>query len=393
MTSLRVFGSSHCILFQLPAPLRQCSPVHTHLLSRPCTPLVRLFHASPVQAVRKPSRAIVQPTKTSSSSRPANKRPSSPPKKLDLPFLPHPPTSPSQSITPKPLVHLQSSSETRHSVSPPLLPSHAQTESPTTLSVPRAPQEYLLPTVRLNNQYQTFINQLATRPEPTVIYTARSQWIFVTTCVASAAFMTYAAWINVPTIRFANETGAIGLVISTTVCAVGMSVASVALGVGPHHLLKRIVAIPATASKQAQAGQKTAQGLQPTLRFEPVRVGFGFWPKPFEIPVTDVVSDRPLALEMPKWASKRASNPFALVFSAFWAMFARREYFSYVRVEDRGNWKLPLQNAEALDGGKGEFDCPTLVCASILIHSSAAFDQLIKVDNKTVHWKSRLVRT
>ncbi|GAB7357431.1 hypothetical protein MBLNU459_g8356t1 [Dothideomycetes sp. NU459] len=364
-----------CSLFRQSAPLRQCSSL-SH---------VRLFHVSPAAAIKKPSRAIVSPTKPASASAPARRRPSSPPKKLQLPFkTSHPSYLPIGTTGPSP-AYAQPHSATAPSTSSPISSNHVQPAPPTALPEPATaprntprnahppPSPVAYHARPATQQYQTFLNHLATRPEPTVIYSTHGQGVFVLICATSAIFFTYLAWVNVPTIRFGSQTGSIGLVITTTMAAMGMSVASVAFGLGPHHLIRRVVALPAAVSKQ-QLSQRAVQDLQPTLRFEPLRVVFGIYPKPFEVPVGEVVSDRPFALELEKFASNKSPSVFTSIFSSFWALFARREYFTYVRVAERGNWKLPLQNAQALDGGR-------------------AFDQLIKVDQQAVRWKSKLVRS
>lgn len=152
------------------------------------------------------------------------------------------------------------------------------------------------------------------------------------------------------------------------------------LAYGPVNIIKRIVAVPAKPSLRI-----TSQQLKPTLRLEPLALVFGKFPKPFEVKLGDVMSDRSFTREVEKLARFKAQQTphaggvmaefFSWVphtFNAFFKMFARPQRFTYVRV-GRANFKLDLDGCQILDEGR-------------------SLDQLIKVDSKPIHVVEKAIR-
>ncbi|KAF1353557.1 hypothetical protein BDV97DRAFT_396384 [Delphinella strobiligena] len=359
----RALTPSLCLL-QLPAPLRQCSPLHISLLARQAVarqaarPVLRLFHASPMHAVRKPKTAIVKPANAPTPMKP---RPSSPPKKAQKPFQSHPPNTAPQTI-----LHHASTSDTAN-----IAPAEATSTQAITPQRYQSQQQLQ----QAHNPYSGIVEKLALRSEPTVVYEARSQNVFVGVCYTSAIFLTwvsYATWKNYETgVLQGNVMLAVAGIIN---CGMFAAVASY-FTVGPLGLVKRIVAVPATV-------RTTAQPLRPTLRIEPVAILFGKYPQPFEVQMGDVLSDRPFAREMEKFARLRARGRTSEVFNQFFGwlgqiwnaylkMFARMQHLTYVRVGGKANYKLDLRNCETIDN---------------------ALDALIKVDTKPIHFAKRMLR-
>lgn len=178
-------------------------------------------------------------------------------------------------------------------------------------------------------------------------------------CYISAIFLTYVSYATWKNYEVGVLQGSVLLaVVGIINCATFAAIASY-FTVGPLGLVKRIVALPATV-------RTTNQALRPTLRIEPVAILFGKYPKPFEVKMGDVLSDRPFSREMDKFARLRRAGGrsseifeqyFGLlgqIWNAYLKMFARVQHFTYVRVGGKANYKLDLRNCQTIDDGRGK---------------------------------------
>lgn len=369
MTALfsRAFAPSHCMLPQLPAPLRQCSSLHVILLPsrQPTTALlssgIRHFHPSPIPASRKPRTAVVRP---SSAAAPPRQRPTSPPKtraafqgptrKVQLPFQTHPP---SNALPRDGILKSECAPPSPASLVPaPTTTSAIPTPSEPTTTVPCTPTP--IPYAPAPLPYQGLVDKLATSQEPVVVYESQPQKLYIGVCISSALFLGWVAtitWLGfAPVVHSGGYPMMVAGIISS---GIWVLVASY-MAFGPVGLIKRIVAVPAKPSYL-----KTAP--KPSLRFEPFRLVFGISPKPFEIQLGNVYSDRSFTLEMQKIAHHKAQQGppgvmaeyfgfVPVLFKAYLKMFARPQNFTYVRVYGRVNFKMDLTDCKAMHDGKGE---------------------------------------
>lgn len=302
-----------------------------------------------MHASRKPKAAVVKPKNAPTPMKP---RPSSPPKKVQIPFQPHPPSTAPQSIP-----HHAPSSDTVN-IAP------AEAASIQAITPPRrqsTPPQYQSQQQlqQVQNPYSGIVEKLALRSEPTVVFEAKSQNVFVVACYISAIFLTYVSYATWKNYEVGVLQGSVLLaVVGIINCATFAAIASY-FTVGPLGLVKRIVALPATV-------RTTNQALRPTLRIEPVAILFGKYPKPFEVKMGDVLSDRPFSREMDKFARLRRAGGrsseifeqyFGLlgqIWNAYLKMFARVQHFTYVRVGGKANYKLDLRNCQTIDDGRGK---------------------------------------
>ncbi|KAL1311126.1 hypothetical protein AAFC00_001329 [Neodothiora populina] len=371
------------ILLQLPLSARQCPTLRPSRFAdaiRASRASARLFHSTPIAASRKPRAATYKPSSSSSpATSPPNAQPRTthPSKKLDYPLQVQQTsstaaaaattttTAPDQrQLTPQ---QIAAGFLLRMSDSP---TSTLQSTRSAALAANALPAPYYQ---REKTPYQAIIDKLAQSKTPTVIYTAPSQTTFVVVCLTSTLFISWVAYVTwnnyAPSIEQGNVTLAgVGIVN----CLLWVAVASY-FALGPSGLVKRVIAIPAKSSTHAVNAPK------PTLRFEPAALPLIGWPKPFEVKLSDVHSDRLFAHEMSRLALKKNLNAggltehfswLAAVWSSYLKMFARVQRFAYVRA-GFANLKLDLRDCQTLDNGR-------------------VLDQLIKLDSKPANLLKRM---
>lgn len=229
------------------------------------------------------------------------------------------------------------------------------------------------------DNFQSFGEHLAKSSTPTIIFKSASQVRFQAISYVSSVFYLWVAAFNVQTYLAVDSTSPV------------FPVAGMFLGAGwigfacycwlaPSKLVQSITALPAVAP---QVAGRTS--LRPTLSIQPLQQ-VPFWKvKPFEVSLSEVMSDRSMVMELEELRERKAQvvprtaaapKFFAAVAGTFAdvkKMFNRNSNFTRIRVRNAGNWKLDMNNCEALDHGK-------------------ALDYLIKVDVQPLSISKRLFR-
>ena len=339
--------------------LLQSSVLQPTLLARQANynlPLCKLFHASPFALNRKPNKAVVKPSQLPPT-----------PKRVRVSIQSHPPTGASHDIPKAQLQHVitstkavgsdTSSSDIQQPLAhrQPAVPSFQPAATSRTASIP-TPAPF---SGRPLPSYQAFVEKLALRDESTVIYTAQSQTMYVSVCIAAALFVNWVAYITWKNYEPAVAQGNTILAISGVInCSIWLFIGGY-FAWGPVGLIKRIVALPATAAL------KQLPNPRPTLRLEPCSFGLKGWPKPIEVKMGDVYSDRLFSLEISKirkyvGTSEKPSliDEYFGWIKRLWTanvkMFARAQRFTYIRVNDKANFKLDLRDCQTIEDGRGK---------------------------------------
>lgn len=254
-------------------------------------------------------------------------------------------------------VHTPNTQAIQGPIQPSTIPQATIPSPPVTLSEFRAQA----------SDHQSYAQQLATRPSPTLLYQASSHFPYLFGCYSGALALMGAGFFNYLTAVGNAPIGPNWYLVLLTTTGIGFAGLGVYMGLRPQRLIKRIIAMPVKEGARPQI--KFRIEASPVIPFQKAKV--------IEVHVGDVSKNIRLLESIPKppmtpqearaaakterdWQmSHLLTLPFRqmsrLLFRGFHGFKSAltEDGLARVIVKDKGTWKLDMKNGWSLDDGRG----------------------------------------